>query len=611
MFRNGKNTSSAKKQRTQRFAGTPLSSFLNRKRKADESTAQFNDSSLKQNLSFLAFSQHPTLDKENRQVNDNSLSNESLVPNPDNPKNDTKPLSHDSLDESMMDCHPTSMNDQVSPLTSQATTQGSASIDSNEKTQLHALIRDLQNKLTISSSELATTKARLKDAHATIDELKEGELPPLPDLQLENNLLYQLHMERGGNMEKMYREEDQENLPFDISQFNDHAYQTFNNESLENDGEFTLERQRDKTVKVKFEDDPNAKVKYNKALPLTNQDLPVALYKSIQELQNGKIDEDEFAKRFECTIHGKNVSKYKGKKYKLVIIAKMKSCANFEKWTKVKYLNLAQVLVQKSKLDSSDLLPNGGGYCASLVDDLIIMEASKFNFRIHELLCIALVKEDPYGIVKYDNIRRYAQEQATLLSPADRAGEERMVHQNNAMNVLAETDEPLYESCKNKMDKIERECNGEIFILNEAELIPGERPEEMVTRFRFGRVQVQQTLARSWLCFVYFIFMHPCYLVIIYILYLGIMPMKPLADGAFVLRKNKDNPSKIDLIATKQNLSGDLYHWKTFEAAMELKEIKGELFIRYVKGMKAKIKKNMKKAVQREEEERKKSVENM
>jgi hypothetical protein len=89
------------------------------------------------------------------------------------------------------------------------------------------------------------------------------------------------------------------------------------------------------------------------------------------------------------------------------------------------------------------------------------------------------------------------------------------------------------------------------------------------------------------------------------------MPMKPIVDGAFVLRKNKDDPSKIDLIATKQNLSGDQYHWKTFKAAMELKEIKGELFIRYVKGMKAKIKKNMKKAVKKEEEERKKSVENM
>ncbi|GFH54014.1 predicted protein [Chaetoceros tenuissimus] len=611
MFSLGKKTSTAKKQRTQRFAGSPLGSFLNRKRKADESTAQFNDSSLKQNLSFLAFSQHPTLDKENRQVSDNSLSNESLVPNPDYLKNDTKSLSHDSLDESMMDCHPTSMNDQVSPLTSQATTQGSASIDSNEKTQLHALIRDLQNKLTISSSELATTKARLKDAHATIDELRAGELPLLPDQPLENNLLYQHHMERGRNMEKMYREEDQEKLPFDINLFNDHAYQPFNNESLENDGKFTLERQRDKPVKVNFVDDPNAKVKYNKAPPLTNEDLPLVLYKSIQELQNGEIDEDEFAKRFECTIHGKNVSKYKGKKYKLVIIAKMKSCANFEKWTKVKYLNLAQVLVQKSKLDSSDLLPNGGGYCASLVDDLIIMEASKFNFRIHELLCIALVKEDPYGIVKYDNIRRYAQEQATLRSPADRAGKERMVPQKNAMYVLAETDEPLYESCKNEMDKIERECNGEVFILTEAETIPGERPEEMVTRFRFGRVPVQQTIARSWLSFVYFIFISPCYLVIIYILYLGIMPMKPIVDGAFVLRKNKDDPSKIDLIATKQNLSGDQYHWKTFKAAMELKEIKGELFIRYVKGMKAKIKKNMKKAVKKEEEERKKSVENM
>ncbi|GFH51945.1 predicted protein [Chaetoceros tenuissimus] len=605
MFRNGKNTSSAKKQRTQRCAGSPLlASFLNRKRKADQSTVQFNDNSLKQNLSSLAFS--PTLDKENRQVSDNSLSNESLVPNPDYLKNDTKSLSHDSLDESMMDCHPTSMNDQVSPLTSQATTQGSASIDSNEKTQLHALIRDLQNKLTISNSELATTRVQLQAADATIDELRAGELPPLPDQPLKNNLLYRLHMERGGNMEKMYSEEDQENLPFDISQFNDHAYQPFNNESLENDGKFTLERQRDKPVKVNFVDDPNAKVKYNKAPPLTNKDLPVVLYKFIQELQNGKIDEDEFAKRFECTIHGKNVSKYKGKKYKLVIIAKMKSRANFEKWTNVKHLKLAPVLVQKSKLDTSDLLPNGGGYCASLVEDHVIMNASGYDYRIHELLCIALVKEDPYGIVKYDNIRRYAQEQATLRSPADRAGKERMVPQKNAMYVLAETDEPLYESCKNEMDKIERECNGEVFILTEAEQRGG------VTRFRFGRVPVQQTIARSWLSFVYFIFIHPCYLVIIYILYLGIMPMKPIADCAFVLRKNKDDPSKIDLIITRQKLSGDLYHWKTFEAAMELKVVKKKgLCIKYVEGMKAIIKDYVKKAVKKEEEERKKSLENM
>ena len=85
------------------------------------------------------------------------------------------------------------------------------------------------------------------------------------------------------------------------------------------------------------------------------------------------------------------------------------------------------------------------------------------------------------------------------------------------------------------------------------------------------------------------------------------MPMKNLADGAFVLRKNKDDPSKIDLIATKQNLSGDLYHWRTFEAAMELKEIKGKgLFIRYVKGKKGEIRKIMKKAVQQEKKERKK-----
>ena len=190
----------------------------------------------------------------------------------------------------------------------------------------------------------ATTKTPLQAADATIDELRARELPPLPVLPLENNPLYQNHMKRGGHMKKMYGEEDQEKLEFDYRLFNDYAYQNFNNKSLDNDGEFTLERQRDKTVKVNFVDDLNAKVKYNKAPPLKKKNLPEALYEAIQGLQNGVIDEDEFAKCFECTIFGKNVSKYEGNEYKLVVIAKMKRCANFDKWAKVKYLKLTPVI---------------------------------------------------------------------------------------------------------------------------------------------------------------------------------------------------------------------------------------------------------------------------
>ena len=335
MLRLGK--SSAKKQRTQQ-GDSVLSSLFNRKRKADESNAQskFNDDLSNQNLS-LAFNQHSTSDKENRRIDD--ISQENHVPNLDSFKTETKTLSHDSTnDDSMIDCYTTS-TDNVSSLTS----QDSSSIESNEKTSYNAIIVDLQNKLAISNKELATTTARLQEAHATIDKLKGEELPPIPNLPLENNQLYQNHMKKGGNMKKMYGEEDQKKLKFERSHFNDHAYQTFNNEPLDNNGKFTLERQRDKPIKVNLVDDPKAKVKYRRVPSLKKKDLDYVLYNSIQDLQNGKIDEHEFAKRFECTIYGKNVSKHQGNRFKLVVIAKVKSSVTFEKWTKVKYLKLENV----------------------------------------------------------------------------------------------------------------------------------------------------------------------------------------------------------------------------------------------------------------------------